>query len=277
MDQLIQYTIRKTGSKKVVLGGGVALNCAANGRLIEKYDSYYIFPAAGDAGVSFGAAAYAAAQRGDKIEKVNSALKGPRYKTDDIYNYLLSCGIEFNKIENPAEETVKYLVDGKIIGWFQGNMEMGPRALGARSIIAKPLGNPGQDKVNNAKCRELWRPFAPSMLYEEQEKMFSRDIVSRFMLLGLQCSKEAWKIFPEAIHIDNTSRPHTVIEEDGEYYNMLKALKKETGHGIVLNTSYNGPAEPIVCSPRDALRMFYSSELDVLVLDKFLIRKAGVK
>lgn len=277
MDELIQYTIRETGSKHIVLGGGVALNCAANGRLIKKYGQYYVFPAAGDSGVSFGAAAYVAAQNGDQIEPINSALKGPKYKTDDIETFLLSCGIDFQRTESPAQEAVKYLEDGRILGWFQGRMEMGPRALGARSIIARPIGNPGQDKVNNAKCRELWRPFAPSMLYEEQEKMFDQDVKSRFMLLGLQCSKEAQNVFPEAIHVDNTSRPHTVIEEDGEYYNMLQLLKKETGHGIVLNTSFNGPAEPIVCSPRDALRMFYSSELDVLLLDKFLIRKNGVK
>ncbi len=277
MEKLIRYTIKETGSSNVVLGGGVALNCAANGRLIKKFDSYYIFPAAGDAGVSYGAAAYAAAQHGDKVEMIHSALKGPSYRTEDIHQYLSSCGIDYEHTDRPAEEAVKYIVDGKIIGWFQGRMEMGPRALGARSIIAKPSGAPGQDRVNSAKCRELWRPFAPSMLYEEQKNMFDQETESRFMLLGLECSKDAQKVFPEAIHVDNTSRPHTVVEEDGEYYCMLKALKKETGHGIVLNTSFNGPAEPIVCSPRDALRMFYSSELDVLVLDHFFIRKKGVK
>lgn len=270
---IIKYCIRQTGLKKICLSGGVALNCAANGRMFDLCEDLYVFPASNDAGVSYGAAAYVAAQNGDRVESIHTALYGPDYSSDDIKKMLDKYNIKYRIANDISNMVSDYIVDGKIVGWFHGNMEMGPRALGGRSILANPRGTPGRDKVNQCKGREYWRPFAPSLLYEDRSKYFEKGIMSRFMLKAVVCKKDTVERFPDIVHVDCTSRPHTVLPEDKEYYELLMQLKKKTGDGIILDTSFNGPGEPIVCSPIDAIRTFYSTGIDILSINEYVIEK----
>ena len=273
ISSIIRYCIRETGISNICLSGGVALNCAANGRIANLCSNLFIFPAANDAGTAFGAAAWIASQN-DEIDLIlESALVGPEFNKNEIQGILNKCNIKYTLSSNPIKSVSEYLLDGKTVGWFQGRMEMGPRALGARSILAYPNGNPGRDVVNSIKSREKWRPFAPSLLAEEQTALFYDDFISRYMLLGVKVKPRTVSLFPDIVHVDCTSRPHTVLPQDGEYYDLLSQLKHDSGTGIVLNTSFNGRNEPIVCTPYDAIRTFFSTGLDILYLDGYIITK----
>jgi len=179
---LANYMISLTNTTNLCLGGGVALNCAANGKLLEKWNNIYIFPAANDAGVAFGAAAYASSCMGQEIKPINCALVGPQFNFTAIKSFLDKNNLKYHLSHDLINDVADELLQGKTVGWFQGKMEMGPRALGARSIISLPFGNPGRDKVNNIKGRELWRPFAPSLLEIEHSFFFEKNVISRFML-----------------------------------------------------------------------------------------------
>lgn len=271
----------RTGYKKFALAGGVALNCNANTKLLEQdfCDDLYIMPAVHDGGISIGAALEAAAQLGEPADFVmDHAYWGPEFSNDAIKKLLDNALVSYEYYENIEEVTAQEVTAGKIVGWFQGRMEIGPRALGARTILADPTHPDIADKVNiRVKHREVWRPFAPSVAEEAATKYFTTvDKLGKSpFMLHVFYIKEAFRnTFPAITHVDGSSRIQTVNEsQHPRYYKLLKEIEKINGHPIVLDTSFNDAGEPIVCTPRDALKCFYATGFDTLVLGNYLIRK----
>lgn len=297
---------RETGEKNLCLAGGVALNCVGNGRILREgpFESLWIQPAAGDAGGALGAAFAAWHQyegRPRQCDGVHDRMQGsylgPAFPNEAIGRFLREGDIQGSRWSDAElfPRVAAELAGGKVVGWFQGRMEFGPRALGARSILADPR-NPGmQSKLNlKIKFRESFRPFAPSVLRERVSDYFEMDEESPYMLLVAAVREgrriamdreeaERWGIdrlnlprsdIPAVTHVDYSARIQTV---DGEthprYYRLLQAFEAETGCGVLVNTSFNVRAEPIVCTPEDAYRCFMKTEMDVLVLENFVIRK----
>ena len=275
---LVKIAIKMTGVKDVCLSGGVALNCVVNGKILQNklVNNLFIFPSANDAGVSAGAALYAAAQydKDVKFTKMAHLYWGPEYTNKEIEKILKSKKIHHTKPEDICKTTAKLLTENKIIGWFQGRMEFGPRALGNRSILASPMTKSNWKKVNLVKGRELWRPLAPAILDEHKEEYFENIIYSPFMLAAFQVGKDKLKLVPAIVHVDGSSRPQTVSKNvNKKFWSLAFHFYKLTGVPVVLNTSFNGPGEPIVCSPQDALKTFNNSGLDYLVMNDCLISK----
>jgi carbamoyltransferase len=275
---LVKVAIQMTGVKDVCLSGGVALNCVANGKLLQNtpINNLFIFPSANDAGVSAGAALYAAAlyDKDAKFAKMTHPYFGPKYTSKEIEKILKSRKIRYTKPKDVCGVAAKLLAENKVIGWFQGRMEIGPRALGNRSILANPLIKSNWKRVNIIKGRELWRPLAPSILDEYQGEYFENAVYSPFMLTALQVRKEKRAVIPAIVHVDGSSRPQTVSKNvNRKFWSLISHFHKLTGVPVVLNTSFNGPGEPIVCSPQDALLMFNNSGLDHLIINDYLISK----
>lgn len=278
---LAKEAYEKTGHRNFAVAGGVALNCNTNSKLLEQdfCDNVYIQPAANDGGIALGAALEAAYQEGEPADfEMIHAYWGPGYSNEEIEKELKSAKAPYTFHENIEEVTAQHIADGKIVGWFQGRMEVGPRALGNRSILADPTIKGMDEKVNeDVKHREVWRPFAPSVTEESATKYFegvdkAKD--SPFMLHTFFVKKEYENTFPSITHVDGSSRIQTVRKEQNErYYKLLKEVEKLNGHPIVMDTSFNDKGEPIVCSPNDALRCFYSTGFDVLVIGNFVITK----
>ncbi len=278
MIHLVKIAIQMTGIKDVCLSGGVALNCVSNGKLLQNapIDNLFIFPSANDAGVSAGAALYAAAlyDKDAKFAKMAHPYFGPEYTNKEIEKILKSRKIRYTKSKDVCRVAARLLAENKVIGWFQGRMEIGPRALGNRSILANPLIKSNWKRVNIIKGRELWRPLAPSILDEYKEEYFENAVYSPFMLTSLQVKKEKRAAIPAIVHVDGSLRPQTVSKNiNRKFWNLISHFHKLTGVPVILNTSFNGPGEPIVCSPQDAIAMFYNSSLDCLIIDNFVIRK----
>lgn len=302
-----------TGGKveNLVLAGGVALNCVANGVLCreEVFQNIWVQPAAGDAGGALGAAMFYYYQHCnhkrvvDGIhDKQKASYLGPEYSEDVTELYLKTQGYIYHSCENEQDfyrKIAELLNEQKVIGLFEGRMEYGPRALGNRSIIADPRSPEMQSKLNlKIKYRESFRPFAPSVLEDNLEEYFEMDSRSPYMLICADVRKERRKEFcledemqvsqenllpvvnkvrsdiPAVTHVDYSARIQTVNEEDNPvYYGIIKAFQQLTGCSVVINTSFNVRGEPIVCTPRDAYLCFMRTEMDVLVLGKFIIYK----
>lgn len=276
MLHLAEISMRLAGSKNLCIAGGVGLNCAANGKIVESCsaDNLFIQPAANDAGCSIGAALEISAQLNHvHNERLENVYLGPGYSEGMIADILKSRGVRFEYLD-PVEPTAADLIaKGRVIGWFQGRMEMGPRALGHRSIIADPRYMEMKDKVNRTvKFREPFRPFGPSILSESagEYAMGCRD--SPFMLLNFKVSDDKAGSLSAVTHVDGSTRPQTV-KENGRYRNLLEELEMRTGVPAVLNTSLNRKDEPIACTPDDALECFYGSGMDYLILENMLVRK----
>ena len=290
--------------KNLCLAGGVALNCVANGKILrEKYfENIWIQPAAGDAGGSLGAAlAYWHREldkpREDFKDKMKGAYLGPSYEEDSIENNLKSLKALYNKKTSSDISTVvaKELANNKTVGWFQGRMEFGPRALGGRSILADPRSEKMQKELNlKIKFRESFRPFAPSVLREDVNKWFEIDYDSPYMLLVSDVKKEKQismsanddKLFgidklnikrssiPAITHVDYSARIQTVHKETNpKYYDLINEFKKITNCPVLVNTSFNVRGEPIVCSVEDAFNCFMGTNLDILVIENFILFK----
>jgi carbamoyltransferase len=200
---------------------------------------------------------------------------GPTWSDDDIEQQVKSCGLTDRKCEDISFETARILADGKVVGWFQGRLEGGPRALGGRSILADPRRIEARDRVNTAvKFREYWRPFCPSLTEEAAARYLVEPSAAPFMIQAFEATEEARRRTPAVVHVDGTMRPQTVDPESNpRYYRLLKAFEARTGVPVLLNTSFNVKGEAIVCSPRDALRTFWSTGLDALAIGSFLIEK----
>ncbi|MED4012954.1 carbamoyltransferase C-terminal domain-containing protein [Priestia aryabhattai] len=277
--KLVEILVNKTGHQKLVLGGGVALSCVTNAKILKKSDveDIYIFPAANDGGVSVGAALQAYYQGYGEYEakRLTNIYTGPGYNNKEIEEMLQFSKINYEYTSEPWETAAEMLNDGKIIGWFQGHMEAGPRALGNRSIIANPAISNMLNEVNeNVKFRELWRPFAPSIMDEHKNKILEDNVDSPYMLLASNVKKEWRDRIPSIVHVDGSTRPQTVKKEANlTYWKLINSFYKKTGVPLVLNTSFNIKGQPIVCTPMQAIKTFYSSGLDVLILQNYLITK----
>ena len=309
--KMASFAKKETGCDNLVLAGGVALNCVANGRIMEEKifgKNLWIQPAAGDAGGSLGAALLVSHQyfgterlyhpRGRDLQK--GSYLGPSFSTGEIIAFLERHRYPYDRVEDSHERALavaRALAGGKIVGYFAGRMEFGPRALGARSILGDPRREETQSVMNlKIKYRESFRPFAPSVLLEDAADYFALDAESPYMLLVARVKPERIlpvdldpfsetedmltlvnqrrSDIPAVTHVDYSARIQTVHPEDNpDYYLLIKAFKEITGCSVIVNTSFNVRGEPIVCSPQDAYRCFMRTEIDLLVLEDCLLWK----
>ena len=308
--RICEYAKQLTGSNRLCLAGGVALNCVANGKLLKSdlFDKIWIQPASGDAGGSLGAALFAYYQllNRERVvtpqDSMEGSLLGPSYSTEEIEEALNTDRAIFERYteENELLRTVAQdISQGKAVGWFQGRMEFGPRALGARSILGDPRSDDMQSKLNlKIKYRESFRPFAPSVLKSDAHRYFDLEDESPYMLLVAPVSDSIRRTLneeeqaamegpdlndrvqvcrsdlPAVTHVDFSARVQTVDESrNGRYYRLLQTFKETTGCSTLINTSFNVRGEPIVNTPSDALRCFCTTEMDTLVIEDFVLRK----
>jgi carbamoyltransferase len=264
----------------LAMAGGCALNSVANGKLFDRtpFRRTYIQPAAGDEGLAIGAAlhTYHSVLKQPRRHELKRPYLGPEFSEVRIQSALKSAGLEFRKLEREIllEEVAKQIAAGNVVGWFQGRMEWGPRALGDRSIVAHP-GLPDMKEVLNAriKHREWFRPFAPSILAEYQSEYFEHDHPSPFMLHVYKIRPEKRKLLCAVNHVDDTGRLQTVTrEENPMYYDLISAFQRKTGLPVILNTSFN-ENEPIVCTPEEAIDCFQRTRMDALAIGRFLASK----
>jgi carbamoyltransferase len=299
---------KETGEENLCLAGGVALNCVANGRILREgpFKSIWIQPAAGDAGGALGAAAvawydHANGKRyvnGSGHDRMSGSYLGPRYERPTILKTLEQYGAKYIELDDAAlmARLAEILEQENVVGWFQGRMEFGPRALGGRSIIGDPRSAKMQSVMNlKIKYRESFRPFAPSVLAERVGDYFEHEGESPYMLIvapvreeiRIPMTEDQKQLFgvaklnlkrselPAITHVDYSARVQTVHEDTNpRYYQLLKAFDQRTGCGVLVNTSFNVRGEPIVCTPEDAYRCFMRTEMDYLVLENFLLAKS---
>ena len=310
MLRLVRTVHRETGAENLCMAGGVALNCVGNGRILREgpFESLWIQPAAGDAGGSLGAALAAWHQLDERPREIHGlgdamqgSFLGPCFSNEEIERFLTKHKILYTQLNDEIlfDQVSRDLASGKVVGWFNGRMEFGPRALGARSILGDPR-NPKMQSVMNLKIknRESFRPFAPSVRRERVSDYFDLDVDSPYMLLVAPVlekrrttppgeQKHLWGIdllnvprsdIPAVTHIDYSARIQTVHQKTNpRYYNLLKAFEALTGCAVLVNTSFNVRGEPIVCTPEDAYRCFMRTEMDVLVLENCVLNKADQK
>jgi carbamoyltransferase len=274
--------LRCAGSSRLCLAGGVALNCAMNGVLWRRSGASHLFvqPVAGDAGCAIGAALATSRASGMVTgQRLESVALGPSFSDEVITNVLDSCNVRYQELSHDRliERLVPRLREGSIVGWFQGALEAGPRALGHRSILADPRSVQVRDRVNReVKAREAWRPLAPSLLESSADRMLEGRGPSEFMIVACRATDAARAMMPGTVHVDGSVRPHVVSRTcDPLYADVIASFSAETDVGALLNTSFNVESEPIVCSPLDALRTFYGSGLDLLVMGNLVVDKDG--
>jgi carbamoyltransferase len=279
MMTLARAAVAKTGSRNICLAGGVALNSKANGKILSSgiVDRIFVQPAAGDDGVCLGAALAPYLDNGGKLpmHKMRHAYLGTENSDEEIEKALTTYKLRATRVADPAAAAAEMLANGKILGWVQGRMEFGPRALGARSILADPRDPEMNAKVNNAvKFREWWRPFAPSMLAEVAGEYIESATDSPFMILTAQVKPEKRSVIPSVTHVDGSARPQTVERDVNPlYWRLIREFGNRTGVPVVMNTSFNLRGEPIVSTPTDAVRTFFSSGMDALVIGNFVVEK----
>jgi len=253
------------------------LNCKMNGRILESglIDDIFIQPAAGDAGCALGAALWLAHEEGFKFKKMDHIYFGPEYSNEEVEKALKTANLKYEEISDPSGTAAELLAQGKIVGWFQGRMEAGPRALGNRSILADPRDPEIKDKLNYlVKHREPFRPFCPSMLDKAKKEYLENAYESPFMILSFRVPEEKRKEIPGVVHVDGSVRPQTVTKEaNPRYYKLISEFEKLTGVPVVLNTSFNIKGEPMVCKPEQAIADFYSTGMDALIINDFLVAK----
>lgn len=287
-----------TGERQLAMAGGVALNCVMNARLRDSglFDAVWVQPAAGDAGTALGAALWVdARQRLPKAAstapppaadvrlaprrwRMDHAYLGPGYGDDEIETLLRWAKLRYHRVDDLAEATAALLAQNKIIGWFQGRMEFGPRALGARSILASPIDPAMQSRLNELKDREDFRPVAPAVLHEEMGRWFrpaeANGGASPFMLFVYDVQPGQGEKIPSACHTDRTARVQTVhAETNPRFHALLQAFQRLTGVPVLVNTSFNVRGEPIVCGPKAAIEAFFSTPLDALAIGSFIVVK----
>jgi carbamoyltransferase len=272
-----------TGAKNLCMAGGVALNCVANGRIAREagFENVWIQPAAGDDGIAIGCAYYGhlALQKKKRSFVMNHAYVGVKYKDEDVRavtdKWLVRLVTERTHSKNICADTAKVLSEGKVVGWFQGRSEFGPRALGNRSILADPRTAEMKDILNKrVKFRQAFRPFAPIVLYERAHEIFEGDQDSPYMLLAKRVRPEWIDKIPAIVHVDGTARVQTVRRETNEtLYDLLKEFDAITGVPVLLNTSFNVKGQPIVETPKDAMECFLSTGIAYLALHDTLITK----
>ncbi len=303
MLRMARHARKVSGSRNLCLAGGVALNCVGNGKILREklFDRFWIQPAAGDAGGAVGAALMAWHHHFDRSrtpstpDAMNGSLLGPSFDTDTIGSFLKQHSdyeVPLLDEEEMLARTAGLLAAGKVVGWFQGRMEFGPRALGSRSILGDPRSEEMQRKLNlKIKYRESFRPFAPSVAVENVGDYFELDEQSPYMLLvagvardlrkpvdegvrGLDKLYQVRSTLPAVTHVDGSARIQTVDRSvNPRYHALIRAFEQQTGCPVLINTSFNVRGEPIVCTPEDAWRCFLRTDMDVLVMDRYVIEK----
>ena len=299
MLKMVNHLYKETGQKNLCMAGGVALNSVTNGRIIREtpFENVFIQPAAGDAGGGIGIATFIwfniLGNKRDVVHKSNpnttgsekdlvqNAYLGPEYSNEEIKVFLDQKGVAYEELDRVEllKRTAEIIADNRVVGWFQGRMEWGPRALGNRSIIADPMDEKMKDIVNaRVKFRESFRPFAPTVLFDFTSEYFELDRESPYMLLVAKVREEKRGVIPAVTHVDGTARIQTIVREDNAiYYDLIDAFYKITGVPMVLNTSFNVRGEPIVCTPEDAYMCFMRTKMDNLVMGDFLMSKEEQK
>ena len=271
---------KKYKYNKLCIAGGVGLNCSLNGKIeaSKLFDKIFVQPASSDAGAALGAVYCAFSKNNPKFLRKKNKIShylGSRYNDKDILKILKNRKISFVKSKNVSTDTAQFLEKGKIIAWFQGASEFGPRSLGNRSILCKPYPANIKDHVNKrVKFRENFRPFAPSILTEDLKNYFEIKQESPHMLIACKVKKDKKKIIPATVHIDNTCRVQSVSKNTNlKFYELLNSLKKKTGCPVLLNTSFNIKGQPMVNNPSQAIDTFLKTNIDVLVLHDFILKK----
>jgi carbamoyltransferase len=276
---IVRMAVEKTRCRNLCLAGGVALNSKANGKIVASglVDKIFVQPAASDDGVTLGAALMPYLDHGGCLpnKAMRHAYLGPAFDDVTIENVLRTYKLRYLRVNDPAEAAAELLSSGKILGWFQGRMEFGPRALGSRSILADPRDPEMNVKVNNAvKFREWWRPFAPSLKKEAASEYLESATDSPFMILTAQVRPEKRNVIPAVTHVDGSARPQTVERDINPlYWRLIDGFEKRTGVPVIMNTSFNLRGEAIVHTPTDAVRTFFSSGMDALVIGSFVVEK----
>ena len=276
--KMIKYMHEKTGIKHLCMAGGVALNCVANQKImnLDFIDRFYIQPASNDEGVAIGATYVIGRKHGLQIKPMNTIYLGPEFTNDEIKKFLDILNIKHRFEENPALYAANKISENKVIGWFQGKMEVGPRALGNRSILANAANPSMRDIVNQKiKFRDTFRPFCPSVLEEESKNYFiGKQDIAPYMTINYDVKPSIIDKIPSVVHVDDTARIQTVNKNQNElYYKFLLYLKDIIGIGVCLNTSFNVNDEPIVNTPREAVATFFGSGMDCLVIGNYVIEK----
>lgn len=270
--------ILKANGGRLVFAGGCALNVVLNRRLMGHplVKELFVQPASHDAGTPLGAAVYVARGLGDRIAPMKDVYLGPEFSDAEIEMALKSSGgITYKRSDDIEKEAALLLADGKVIGWFQGRLEFGPRALGNRSILGNPTVRGTSDRINEmVKFREKWRPFCPSILREYAKEILGRDVDAPFMTLSFAITPSWRGRIPEVVHVDGTARPQTVTRESNpRFYRLIKYFQEKTDIPVLINTSLNRRGEPMVSSPEDAVRMYLGSGLDYLAIGEFLVKR----
>jgi carbamoyltransferase len=280
---VLYYFKNQTQQKNLCLAGGVALNCSANGyiRKSQLFKEIFVQPASGDDGTALGAALAVSYQHQQKINSVKMPFLGPSYTTQEIENllkaypqYMIQRYDDFNSL---SREVAKHLAAGKVLGCFQGRMELGPRALGNRSILADPRDPTMRDKINSlVKKRESFRPFAPAVIAEAASTYFDilpgEEAIYRHMLLTTKVKQAFIDKLPAITHVDGSARVQTVIKDQcPNFWTLINEFGKITGLSVLLNTSLNVRGQPIVCSPQEAMETFELAHLDGMILENFLV------
>lgn len=281
MVALTRSCLAATGSRNLCLAGGVAYNCVANSQVLGRsgFEDVFIQPAAGDNGAALGAALWAhhAVHGAARIPWSFQAALGPRYGEEEIHRCLRDNGLSFLVLdeEELCRRTAQLIQQDLIVGWFQGRMEFGPRALGWRSILANPCSPQMRDVLNaRVKFREDFRPFAPAVPEERAAEYFELDRPSPFMLLAPRVRADQAGRIPSVTHVNGTARVQTVSREQNPlFHRLLGCFGELTGVPVLINTSFNIRGEPIVCSPQDAVRCFLGTDIDFLAIGAFLVSK----
>lgn len=261
----------KCNHDNLCLAGGTFYNCIINSQLKDYFKNVYIHPAAGDAGLALGAISLSYKK---KCMQLDHPFLGLDFNNNVIEETLLNYPKKVRYEKTDIKHIAELLASNKIIGWFQGRMEWGPRALGSRSILANPRDMNNKKRLDETiKIRESFRPYAPSILNKKKESYFENSWESPFMTFVFNVKKEKQKEIPAVVHNDGTARVQTVDKNNQKYYKLIKNFESLTGIPLVLNTSFNGPGEPIVCQPKEALEFFYKSDMDYLFMEDFIIYK----
>lgn len=279
------YWGARTGLRRLALAGGVTLNCTANGKLLRSglFDEVYVQPAAGDDGAALGAALYRASLAGT-ISNRRSPVPffGPAYSSSDIDSAITEFAervevVRFGNLEETCDAAAACIAEGRVVGWYQGRMEFGPRALGHRSILADPGHPEMRDRINAmVKMREAFRPFAPAVSLEQGHQWFDMPPLTElpYMIMTIDVREQYRAALPAVTHVNGSARVQTVsVESNKEFHTLLRAVGKTTGREMVLNTSFNVKGQPIVNTPREALATFLSTGIDVLFLGNVLVRR----
>ena len=279
--QIIDRLQKKVPSNNLVMAGGCAMNGLVNGKIFKEsnFKNHFIQPASTDDGTALGAAYYCWHNHLKRKERfvMKHSFWGPSYNEDEILNEINKKNLKYKKFDDTNELTkhaAKVISESNVVGWYQGRSEWGSRALGNRSILANPAHKNMKDIINSKiKKRESFRPFAPSVLDDDITKFFECDIRSEFMNHIVKFKKEWCEVFPSVCHVDDTARLQTVNKDNNPlFYQLISELKKITGYGIILNTSFN-ENEPIVDTPDQAINCFLRTDMDILFLEKFMICK----